>query len=92
MTGWQLRLWRRGLLWSRDRAAAELGVSLRTYKDYENAERVKRSVAMATVTLSLINVMPALKSDQLSKDLLLQMLQKMTAEVSGKETGSDFGR
>ncbi|CDK23891.1 hypothetical protein LA637_p2019 (plasmid) [Erwinia amylovora LA637] len=82
MTGWQLRLWRRGLLWSRDRAAAELGVSLRTYKDYENAERVKRSVAMATVTLSLINVMPALKSDQLSKDLLLQMLQEMTAEVS----------
>jgi len=92
MTGWQLRLWRRSLLWSRDRAAEELGVSLRTYKDYENAERVKRSVAMATVTLSLINVMPALKSDQLSKDLLLQMLQKMTAEVSGKETGSDFGR
>jgi|EndMetStandDraft_3_1072993.scaffolds.fasta_scaffold01116_13 transcriptional regulator with XRE-family HTH domain len=92
MTGWQLRLWRRSLLWSRDRAAEELGVSLRTYKDYENAERVKRSVAMATVTLSLINVMPALKSDQLSKDLLLQMLQKMTAEVSGKETGSDSGR
>lgn len=84
MTGWQLRLWRRSLLWSRDRAAEELGVSLRTYKDYENAERVKRSVAMATVTLSLINVMPALKSDQLSKDLLLRMLQKMTAEVSGK--------
>ncbi|MDR6352573.1 XRE family transcriptional regulator [Pantoea sp. SORGH_AS_0659] len=84
MTGWQLRLWRRGLLWSRDRAAAELGVSLRTYKDYENAERVKRSVAMATVTLSLINVMPALKSDQLSKDLLMQMLQKMTADVSEK--------
>jgi len=84
MTGWELRLWRRGLLWSHDRAAAELGVSLRTYKDYENAERVKRSVAMATVTLSLINVMPALKSDQLSKDLLLQMLQKMTAEVSAK--------
>ncbi|MBY4954593.1 helix-turn-helix transcriptional regulator [Pantoea sp. DY-17] len=92
MTGWQLKLWRRSLLWSRDRAAEELGVSLRTYKDYENAERVKRSVAMATVTLSLINVMPALKSDQLSKDLLLQMLQKMTAEVSGKETGSDSGR
>lgn len=92
MTGWQLRLWRRSLLWSRDMAAEELGVSLRTYKDYENAERVKRSVAMATVTLSLINVMPALKSDQLSKDLLLQMLQKMTAEVSGKETGNDFGR
>ncbi|MGK3138012.1 XRE family transcriptional regulator [Pantoea trifolii] len=84
MTGWQLRLWRRGMIWSRDRAAEELGVSLRTYKDYENAECVKRSVAMATVTLSLINVMPALKSDQLSKEHLLQMLQEMTAEVSGK--------
>ncbi|WGK59967.1 hypothetical protein [Pantoea sp. SS70] len=65
-------------------------MSLRTYKDYENAERVKRSVAMATVTLSLINFTPALKSDQLSKDLLLQMLQKMTAEVSGKENWKRF--
>ncbi|MFV9671451.1 helix-turn-helix domain-containing protein [Pantoea sp. KXB25] len=51
MTGWQLKLWRRSLLWSRERAAAELGVSLRTYKDYENADTVKRSIALATVTL-----------------------------------------
>ncbi len=78
MTGWQLRLWRKSLLWSREQAARELGVSLRTYKDYENAQTVKRAIAMATVTLTLINVMPALRSDQLSKDLLLQMLQKMT--------------
>ncbi|MFR0656221.1 helix-turn-helix transcriptional regulator [Pantoea sp. SIMBA_079] len=78
MTGWQLRLWRKSLLWSREQAARELGVSVRTYKDYENAQTVKRAIAMATVTLTLINVMPALRSDQLSKDLLLQMLQKMT--------------
>ncbi|ORM78904.1 helix-turn-helix domain-containing protein [Pantoea eucrina] len=78
MTGWQLRLWRKSLLWSREQAARELGVSLRTYKDYENAKTVKRAIAMASVTLTLINVMPALRSDQLSKDLLLQMLQKMT--------------
>jgi transcriptional regulator with XRE-family HTH domain len=84
MTGWQLRIWRRNLLWSRDRAAEELGVSLRTYSHYENAKRVKQSVAMATVTLSLINVMPALKSDQLSKDLLLKMLQDLTSDVLEK--------
>ena len=84
MTGWKLRLWRKGMMWSRERAAAELGVSLRTYLIYENADTVKRSVAMATVTLSLINIMPALRSDQLSKDLLLQMLQEMTTDATAK--------
>lgn len=84
MTGWQLRLWRKGLLWSREQAAAELGVSLRTYKDYENAESVKRSVAMATVTLSLISMMPALQSGQLSREQLVRMLRQMTDDVTGK--------
>ncbi|WP_413676681.1 helix-turn-helix domain-containing protein [Pantoea dispersa] len=78
MTGWQLKLWRKSLIWSRERAAAELGVSLRTYKDYENTEQVKRAVAMATVTLTLINEMPALQSDRVSKELLMQMLREMT--------------
>ena len=32
MTGWKLRLWRKGMMWSRERAAAELGVSLHTYQ------------------------------------------------------------
>lgn len=92
MTGWQLRLWRKGLLWSRERAARELGVSLRTYLIYENAHTVKRSVAMATVTLSLINIMPALRSDQLSKELLLQMLQDMTGNVAENKTEQLSGR
>lgn len=92
MTGWQLRLWRKGLLWSRERAAVELGVSLRTYLIYENAATVKRSVAMATVTLSLINIMPALRSDQLSKDLLLKMLQDMTGDVAENKTEQLSGR
>jgi transcriptional regulator with XRE-family HTH domain len=37
MTGYELRLWRKGLGWSRDKAAEQLDISLRTYKDYENA-------------------------------------------------------
>nr|WP_261643083.1 helix-turn-helix transcriptional regulator [Erwinia mallotivora] len=35
MTGFELRLWRRGLGWTQERAAEELGLSLRTYKTYE---------------------------------------------------------
>lgn len=35
MTGFELRLWRRGMNWTQDRAAEELGISLRTYKSYE---------------------------------------------------------
>ena len=54
MTGYELRLWRKGLGWSRDKAAEQLDISLRTYKDYENAPCLKRSIALATVTLSLI--------------------------------------
>jgi len=82
MTGWQLRLWRKSLMWSRERAAEELGVSLRTYKDYENTDRVKRAIAMATTTLTLSNMLPALQSEQVSKAHLLNLLQKMTADVT----------
>lgn len=82
MTGWQLRLWRKGLNWSRERAAAQLGVSLRTYKDYENTDSVKQAIAMATVTLTLSSMLPALKSDQVSKAHLLNLLQNMTEDVT----------
>lgn len=84
MTGWQLKLWRKGLNWSRERAATELGVSLRTYKNYENTDSVKRAIAIATVTLTLSNLLPALQSDKCSKESLLDILQKMAADVTGK--------
>ena len=35
MSGFELRLWRRGMGWDQERAAEELGISLRTYKRYE---------------------------------------------------------
>lgn len=72
MTGWQLKLWRRSLLWKRERAAAELGVSLRTYKDYENADTVKRSIVLATVTLSLINVLPSMQRQEISSESMVR--------------------
>ncbi|ECK6662626.1 XRE family transcriptional regulator, partial [Salmonella enterica] len=53
MTGYELRLWRKGLGWSSDRAAEELGVCLRSYKAYENADQIKRNIALATVSLTV---------------------------------------
>lgn len=84
MTGWQLKLWRRSLLWKRERAAAELGVSLRTYKDYENADTVKRSIALATVTLSLINVLPSMQSQEISSESLVRLINQMISTVDEK--------
>ncbi|SIX27830.1 Uncharacterised protein [Shigella sonnei] len=30
MTGWELRIWRKSMLWSREKAAREFGVTQRT--------------------------------------------------------------
>lgn len=84
MTGWQLKLWRRSLLWNRERAATELGVSLRTYKDYENTDRIKHSVALATVTLSLINMFPSLQSQEISRESMVRLLNQMISTVDEK--------
>ena len=77
MTGFELRLWRKSLCWSRDRAAEELGVCLRSYKDYENASEVKRAIALATITLSVQGIMPLISRPQISKSKALEMLQRM---------------
>lgn len=50
MTGFELRLWRRGLGWSQERAAEELGVSLRTYKVYEKKSPPRMAI-LATQAL-----------------------------------------
>ncbi|EYI12076.1 YgeA [Salmonella enterica subsp. enterica serovar Heidelberg str. N4630] len=31
MTGWELRIWRKSMLWSREKAAREFGVTQRTW-------------------------------------------------------------
>ncbi|WP_336769042.1 XRE family transcriptional regulator [Pantoea endophytica] len=67
--------------WNRERAATELGVSMRTYKNYENSDEIKRSVALATVTFSLVSILPAMKSEQVSRELLLRLLSDMAESV-----------
>ncbi|ARB25338.1 XRE family transcriptional regulator [Klebsiella sp. RCJ4] len=77
MTGFELRLWRKSLGWRRDRAAEELGVCPRSYKDYENASKVKRAIALAMITLSVQGIMPLISRPQISKLKALEMLQRM---------------
>lgn len=56
MTGFELRLWRRGLDWTQERAAEELGVSLRTYKTYENTVP-KQTAILAAQALAVRELM-----------------------------------
>uniref|UniRef100_UPI003EBA2A67 XRE family transcriptional regulator n=1 Tax=Escherichia coli TaxID=562 RepID=UPI003EBA2A67 len=44
MTGWELRIWRKSMLWSREKAAREFGVTQRTWHAWENAEQVDVTV------------------------------------------------
>ncbi len=60
MTGFELKVWRRGMEWTQERAAEELGVSTRAYQLWEKASDrpVKRTVALATKGLSVEHVWP----------------------------------
>lgn len=53
MSGFELRIWRRGMNWDQERAAEALGVSLRSYKRYEKASEVARLIELATLALSM---------------------------------------
>lgn len=55
MTGFELRIWRRGYSWTQERAAEELGVCLRTYKTYEKTAPPK-TVILATRGLDALLV------------------------------------
>ncbi|MBZ3802714.1 helix-turn-helix domain-containing protein [Leclercia adecarboxylata] len=74
MTGYELRLWRKGMGWSSDKAAEEIGVSLRTWKEYEKSAEVKRVVELATVSLSLAATFPTFELRQTTKGRVLNMV------------------
>ncbi|MDX6917842.1 helix-turn-helix transcriptional regulator [Pectobacterium carotovorum] len=58
MTGWELKLWRKGMYWSREKAARELGICLRTLHDWENAKEVSHLTELATIALSTNQLLP----------------------------------
>ncbi|QZY66519.1 helix-turn-helix domain-containing protein (plasmid) [Providencia rettgeri] len=53
MTGFELKLWRRGMSWDQERAAEELGVSVRSYKRYEKSQSIAKLIELATFALSI---------------------------------------
>jgi len=53
MTGFELKLWRRGINWDQERAAEELGVSVRSYKRYEKAQNIAKLIELATFALTI---------------------------------------
>lgn len=58
MTGYELRIWRKGMEWTQERAAEELGVSLRTYANWERSGGITRVAALATKGLSVERMWP----------------------------------
>lgn len=70
MTGWELRIWRKGMCWSREKAAREFGVTLRTWHAWENAEQVDVTVWRTTQALSVLDLLPLMH--RMRKTALLQ--------------------
>ncbi|MGL4769869.1 MAG: XRE family transcriptional regulator [Plesiomonas shigelloides] len=83
MTGYELRLWRKSLGWDAERAAEELGICLRTYKNYESAKNrhIKKRTAMSTVPLSLNNMLSTFRNPGMTKENMIDLLQTMIADV-----------
>ncbi|KAF1366802.1 helix-turn-helix domain-containing protein [Yokenella regensburgei] len=87
MTGFELKLWRRGQQWTQQQAADQFGISLATYKRYEKG-KPPRVIEMAIKTLELGDMLPTLHS--LKKEIVLRRLQalvwekvKVSSELSG---------
>ncbi|EFU5488687.1 helix-turn-helix domain-containing protein [Salmonella enterica subsp. enterica serovar Abony] len=77
MTGFELKLWRRGQQWTQQEAANQFCISLATYKRYEKGNP-PRVVEMAIRTLSLSEMLPTLP--RLKKEILIARLQTLVWE------------
>ncbi|WP_241647643.1 MULTISPECIES: transcriptional regulator [Rosenbergiella] len=76
MTGFELRLWRRGCNWTQDRAALYFGISLRTYQVYEKMPGdIPQLAERATRELQLRQMLPELK--KLSKEHVIARLEAL---------------
>lgn len=88
MTAYELRVWRRGMGWTQERAAEELGVSVPTYKRMElkRAGRlpapIPKTVEYATTALTLKAMLP-----ELNKMTRTQMLAQLQQILNGGEHG-----
>lgn len=88
MTGWELRIWRKSMLWSREKAAREFGVTQRTWHAWENAEQVDVTVWRTTQALSVRDLLPHMQGKRLVRTVLIftessDQLSRATDRVPG---------
>jgi DNA-binding XRE family transcriptional regulator len=81
MTGFELRLWRRGLGWTQERAAEEMGISLRTYISFER-QSPSRIVELAALAIEM-ELNTGSKPDFHAWRQRLKFTQKGAAEALG---------
>jgi hypothetical protein len=77
MTGYELRIWRRGFGWDQERASEELGVCLRTYKTYEKSQEVSQVVVLAAQLLTLKSLLPVMIQKECSKEAAMTMISNV---------------
>jgi len=61
MTGYELKLWRRGCRWCQEIASEQLGVTRKTYARYEKLDDVPMVIVLATQALSLKKMLTELQ-------------------------------
>lgn len=61
MTGYELKIWRRGYGWCQDIASEQLGVTRKTYARYEKLDNVPTAIVLATQALSLKKMLTELE-------------------------------
>ncbi|EFA7900764.1 XRE family transcriptional regulator, partial [Escherichia coli] len=60
-------------LWSREKAAREFGVTLRTWHAWENAEQVDVTVLRTTQALSVMDLLPDIH--RMTKSAIIRRLE-----------------
>lgn len=89
MTGWELRIWRKSMLWSREKAAREFGVTQRTWHAWENAEQVDVTVWRTTQALSVRDLLPHMQG--MRKADIIRRLENELGEAAIASTSAVCG-
>ncbi|EEH8383259.1 XRE family transcriptional regulator, partial [Salmonella enterica subsp. enterica serovar Montevideo] len=58
------------------------GVCLRSYKAYENADLIRRNIALATVSLTIRNLIPEFDRKRMSGQKMRQLLDTMLRDAT----------
>ncbi|EAQ6027513.1 XRE family transcriptional regulator, partial [Salmonella enterica] len=58
------------------------GVCLRSYKAYENADQIKRNIALATVSLTVRSLIPEFDRKRMSGEKMRQLLDVMLRDAT----------